>query len=523
MGTKSNRTQHCFFFSRHQGMHEGKNHGERTPMVHEGAPEAMHGLRGDHERWDAPVLATFSKQLARPGYASKNASEYLDTEPTLKQKISLLAEMIRSAKHCVCYSGAGISTSAGVSDYATKERSNVLQPKQKKVSALLCRPTRAHMVLTEMEKRGFLHGWVQQNHDGLPQKAGYPQEKLNEIHGAWFDPSNPVVPMDGELRDDLFEWLCEEEKATDLTLALGSSLCGMNADRMVTSPAMRWKQGHGQGAVIISLQQTQYDDICTLRIFSTLDKVMDALAHELGLMVPNQPPPAFWKLPTPNLTSERNNEIVVKYNSKGVRDENSRMVLHLAVGSKFRLTGANSGREATLVSFNQDGHLVVKFDCRLYRRTVRNVLGMWWLHGALAGSLPTIPIVGRMVDDAPTATLPPTKSLQIMQKHNRIAGTDSQHRWSLCVDSLQSDPSIQIAKVVFHLHPTFSPAVVAVSDAPFQITRQGWGSFCITIEVHWLNLLEVEKSVAPVFLKHNLCFEGENVCKSVTVPLKLQD
>lgn len=28
-----------------------------------------------------------------------------------------------------------------------------------------------------------------------PRKAGFPQEALNEIHGAWFDPSNPVVPM----------------------------------------------------------------------------------------------------------------------------------------------------------------------------------------------------------------------------------------------------------------------------------------------------------------------------------------
>ena len=45
--------------------------------------------------------------------------------------------------------------------------------------------------------------------DGLPQKAKFPQEALNEIHGAWFDPSNPVVPMSGSLRGDLFEWLQE--------------------------------------------------------------------------------------------------------------------------------------------------------------------------------------------------------------------------------------------------------------------------------------------------------------------------
>lgn len=37
----------------------------------------------------------------------------------------------------------------------------------------------------------------------LPQKAGFPQEKMNEIHGAWFDPSNPVVKFGGKLRGDL--------------------------------------------------------------------------------------------------------------------------------------------------------------------------------------------------------------------------------------------------------------------------------------------------------------------------------
>lgn len=62
---------------------------------------------------------------------------------------------------------------------------------------------------------------------------GYPQDGLNEIHGAWYDPSNPVVQMSGNLRGDLFEWLREWEERADLVLVLGTSLSGMNADRMV--------------------------------------------------------------------------------------------------------------------------------------------------------------------------------------------------------------------------------------------------------------------------------------------------
>jgi hypothetical protein len=68
----------------------------------------------------------------------------------------------------------------------------------------------------------FLECRVQQNHDGLPQKAGYPQADLNEIHGAWFDPSNPVVKMTGFLREDLVQWLEREQELADLVLCLGT-------------------------------------------------------------------------------------------------------------------------------------------------------------------------------------------------------------------------------------------------------------------------------------------------------------
>ena len=32
---------------------------------------------------------------------------------------------------------------------------------------------------------------------------------MNEIHGSWYDPSNPVVMMSGQLREDLFAQLLE--------------------------------------------------------------------------------------------------------------------------------------------------------------------------------------------------------------------------------------------------------------------------------------------------------------------------
>jgi len=47
--------------------------------------------------------------------------------------------------------------------------------------------------LAALEKKNYLKHWINQNHDGLAQKAGYPKSKLNEIHGSWFDKKNRVV------------------------------------------------------------------------------------------------------------------------------------------------------------------------------------------------------------------------------------------------------------------------------------------------------------------------------------------
>merc|ERR1712093_790390 len=110
---------------------------------------------------------------------------------------------------------------------------------------------------------------------------------LNEIHGAWYDPSNPVVPMSGTLRDDLIKRMLHWEDQVDLCLALGTSMVGMNADRMAVAPAERARRGKAGalGTVIVSLQQTQYDSISSLRIFAKIDQVMEMLAKELGLAV----------------------------------------------------------------------------------------------------------------------------------------------------------------------------------------------------------------------------------------------
>ena len=154
-----------------------------------------------------------------------------------------------------------------------------------------------------MRTRGLVHVWIQQNHDGLPQKAGWPQEDMIEIHGSWYDPSNPVVCYDGSLRSDLYDKMREEQEAADLVLVIGTSLSGLNADKVAINPARclvimmmmmmmmminstrRSLTGTSLGAVIINLQQTVCDPGATLRVFSECDAFFEKLLTTLSLSI----------------------------------------------------------------------------------------------------------------------------------------------------------------------------------------------------------------------------------------------
>jgi len=297
----------------------------------------------------------------------------------------------------VAYTGAGISTSSGIGDYATQsEKTTVKQPKIR--DPFDAQPTPAHRVLSAMFHSNLLHHWVQQNHDGLPQKAGFPPENLNEIHGACYDPSNPVVPMSGSLRSDLFKGMIEWERKADLVLALGTSLCGMNADRLVTTVSSKAASGKALGSVIVSLQRTVHDDTASLRIFATLDDVFIRLAKELGLELP---PPKSYVPSYPKEAEVALDVFSVPYDRNGrlsTRDE--RLTWSLKPGSRVRVTqGPGEGFEGEMQKKRDDGHYVVQLPCiregdpRHGKGFVSYVLGSWWVQSAAAGLAPVLPIV----------------------------------------------------------------------------------------------------------------------------------
>ena len=369
--------------------------------------EDMHGFRFKNRRdFEDPTLVVSCYDDARPGYDTVAAHEYLDTPATLRLKCKALLGLFGEAKgRSVVYAGAGLSTSSGIGDYASRATNSLSQTDKRLRSPYLAQPTLCHHAIVGLAQRGLVDHFIQQNHDGLPQKAGFPQEMMNEIHGAWYDPSNPVVPMDGDLRTDLFENLLEWENRASLVLALGTSMCGMNADRVALTPARKAlaSQEGAVGMVMVGLQRTQHDAKSTLRIYATLDNFAATLADELGMMLPQV------KRVAVRMTDEEVNaagfifqlpydaQTGMRRSRQGQENTNG-MTLDLRQGAHVRLTsGPYAGDVGEIVGCNFEGHFKIRFwhHCRKgnkksLKAPMVRVLGRWWLS---MQTLPQFPIV----------------------------------------------------------------------------------------------------------------------------------
>ena len=173
---------------------------------------------------------------------------------------------------------------------------------------------------------GLVHNWVQLTTDGLAQKAGCPQMYVNDIHGSWYDPANPVVKNTGSIRGDLYERMLTDSLNTDLTLALGTSLSGTVCDIVVHSPSERSLSGSSLGSVIVNTQQTHLDGSATLRIFSSTDQVLRLLLASLHInLEPRVYPPLHYVV---------SHVCRVRYNKEGVKSEIKTIVLDLTPGQR---------------------------------------------------------------------------------------------------------------------------------------------------------------------------------------------
>jgi len=376
-----------------------KRLGNTPPMDPKNDPRAFHG-RILSEELAPPSISWASTKKPREGSESwLTATEYEDQPFVLAQKVRRLASLLRVSHRTVAYTGAGLSVAAGIAMAAAGSAG------QQKRLGKDAQPTLSHYVMASLNKAQLLHGWVQQNHDGLPQKAGYRQEDINEIHGSWFDPSNPVVKYSGTLRHDLCENMEEQGHSADLCLVVGTSLTGLNADQVATGTAERSLMGRALGTVIISPQRTAQDGHCSLRIFAKADDVMRALAQELSLGATALGRTTRGRGAAAASMSCR---VCVPYDSDGLRSSTEQTYWDLSVGQKVRLgdhhncNGARQENSKKLTS-KHIGEVVSCDDdgIRLRIGGANMLLGHWWLAAAARGGPERLPVVNARAHATP--------------------------------------------------------------------------------------------------------------------------
>jgi len=243
-----------------------------------------------------------------------------------------VAELIKKSSRIVGFTGAGISTESGISDYRSKgglwnrftpvyydefiededkrrlywERKIEMWP-----SLRDAQPNAGHRFFSRLNAAGKLSGLITQNIDGLHAKAGLPREKLVRIHGTNAEiiclSCRRILPA-GELMEGMKPGepapLCSEcggllkpntisfgqnldtkeleraEKLSahcELMLCLGSTLVVHPAAGF---PAMAARCG--AALAIVTLSETPLDSAATVLIRRPIGEVVGELTELLG-------------------------------------------------------------------------------------------------------------------------------------------------------------------------------------------------------------------------------------------------
>lgn len=229
----------------------------------------------------------------------------------LAKRIQTLAQWMYESHHLVVFTGAGISTESGISDFRGPDgvwtrRDKGLPPKPMSVSMDALEPNAGHRAIVELQKMGKLQFLISQNVDNLHLKSGIHQEMLAELHGNIAklrckrcgltvnrSTGREICQCGGKLVRSVVDFgqslperdlalAFEHSRKSDLFVVAGSSLVVTPAADM-PSEALR----SGAKLVIINQGETPFDPHSHLRFYEktgeVLPKAVKRLKRLMGL------------------------------------------------------------------------------------------------------------------------------------------------------------------------------------------------------------------------------------------------
>lgn len=268
-------------------------------------------------------------------YDGDRLVEFFDKPEELEAKCQTLAQMIASSRHMIAFTGAGVSTGAGIADFRSGRNTKLptgpglweLPKTDRPAGNILeqcarARPGRTHMIMFRLWKAGLLKHIISQNVDGLHRKSGIAPDALSELHGNIFVErcttcgceyerefnticsggltgrqcergrcGGPLrhsgVGFGQDLDEKIVSRAWSESERTDLCLALGSSITVTPASEMPEWVAKRHRGQTGKGLAIVNLQATPCDRAASIRLNGLVDEVMvriEAILVDMGAL-----------------------------------------------------------------------------------------------------------------------------------------------------------------------------------------------------------------------------------------------